>query len=79
MAEYILPLYDATKMFDLPKFHIMIEAMKKSSKKNIIFSISLMVIASLWVVFTFLTNKEISEDIFEAPQKRISRPRFHLE
>lgn len=37
-----------------------------------------MVVASLWIVFTYLTNKEFSGEIYSAPQKGFFAPDFIL-
>lgn len=46
--------------------------------KNNFFSISLIIIASIWIGFTYLTNKDFSNEIYSAPQKGFIAPDFTL-
>jgi len=46
--------------------------------KNNLYSIALVIIASLWVTFTYLTNTKFSGEIYSAPQKGFIAPDFIL-
>lgn len=63
---------------DFYKFHIMIETMRSLINKNNLLSITLVVITSLWVFFTYQTNKDLSEEIYAAPQTGFLAPDFLL-
>lgn len=52
--------------------------MKSLFKKNNLFSFALIFVASMWILFTILTNQENSGEIYSAPQKGFIAPDFVL-
>lgn len=52
--------------------------MKSFFNKNILFSLALILLTTIWVTFTFITNKETTGEIYSAPQKGFFAPNFVL-
>lgn len=52
--------------------------MKQIFNKNRFFSLSIILLSSLWVLFTIATNQENSGEIYSAPQKGFTAPDFVL-
>jgi|MTBAKSStandDraft_1061840.scaffolds.fasta_scaffold00225_72 thiol-disulfide isomerase/thioredoxin len=52
--------------------------MKRIFNKNNLFSLSLFLFSSIWVLFTISTNQENSGEIYAAPQKGFIAPDFVL-
>ncbi len=53
--------------------------MKSPFNRNNFLSIAVIIITSLWVLFTTLSSNEVSGEIYSAPQKGFTAPDFILQ